>query len=773
MPSLAAALASLLGSIRRPGDFFAAGTAELLPPALEVEGVGPVALPLLPAQAGELVAVAQPAPFGRGTETIFDPAVRRCWQIGPERVRIGGRHWPRTLDGILGRVVEGLGVEAPVEAQFYKLLIYERGGHFVGHRDTEKTKGMFATLVVALPSRFEGGELVLRHGGREERLDLRAEDPAEAAFVAFYADCVHEVLPVTTGHRLILTYNLVRPGRARAPEPPSYAREQAKLAALLRRWRDRPPRAVEEWPEKLVYPLEHAYTPAELGFATLKGADAAAAGVLDAAAREAGFDLHLALVTVEESGWAEYTGDYGWGRRGRHEDDEDEFEIGEVTDRAVTLSEWRRPDGAPAAIGPLPVGDEEFSPPDAAEDLDPDEVHFREATGNEGASFERTYQRAALVLWPGERLFAVLSQAGLAVTLPFLDDLVRRWADGEGEAKAALGAEAHALAGHMIDRWPRREWGYGPDREASDVARMLALLTRLDDRPMIARMLGEVVAVGSHAKRDNDAILAALAQGPPERRAALAQRIVAGTAGTSFDACADLLARLAARWPEERAGLESAAAALVAGLPGGPKPPDASDSWRRPSTVAASVVADLVAGLAAIDPVLAERAADTILERPKTYGMDAVLVPALRLLLGAGRAQEGAARNGMELASLPPAAGRLRDAALAHLRARVAEPLVPPSDWRRDSRLPCRCPRCAALARFLDDPRQKTWLLKAAESERRHVEETVKRAGSDVDAATDRRGRPYTLVLTKNRASYERRAKQREQDSQDLALLGG
>ena len=79
MSSPAAQLASLLGTVRRPGDFFAAGTAELLPPSLTVEGVGPVALPLLPVQAEQLIAVAAAAPFGRGEQTLVDPDVRRCW----------------------------------------------------------------------------------------------------------------------------------------------------------------------------------------------------------------------------------------------------------------------------------------------------------------------------------------------------------------------------------------------------------------------------------------------------------------------------------------------------------------------------------------------------------------------------------------------------------------------------------------------------------------------------------------------------------------------
>src|SRR3954447_21900385 len=88
----------------------------------------------------------------------------------------------------LARVAEGLGVDAPITAEFYKLLLYDEGSFFVGHRDTEKAPGMFATLVVALPSSFAGGELVVRHKGREVRLDLRCDDPAEAAFAAFYAD---------------------------------------------------------------------------------------------------------------------------------------------------------------------------------------------------------------------------------------------------------------------------------------------------------------------------------------------------------------------------------------------------------------------------------------------------------------------------------------------------------------------------------------------------------------------------------------------------------
>lgn len=755
MSSIATEFAEIVGTVRRPGDFCVTGTAELRAPVLEVEGVGRVALPLLPVQAAQLAAVAEPAPYGRGEDTVLDPAVRRSWQISPELVRLGGRGWAATLEAILSRLAEGLGVEGPVSASLHKLLLYEAGGFFVGHRDTEKLPGMFGTLVIVLPSLFSGGGLVVRHKGREMQLDLKRDDPAEIGFAAFYADCVHEVLPVTEGSRLTLVYNLVRAGRGKPPQPPGYEREQSRLAALLRAWRDGT-YASDDVPGKLIHLLEHAYTPAELGFPALKGVDAAVAGVVAAAADQAQCELLLALLTIEESGAAEYADR----RRGRW-DDEDAFEVGEVFDRRVTLSEWRnRADGA-FRFGEIPAEDEEFSPPDALAALAPDEEHFHEATGNEGASFERTYRRATLVLWPADLRFAVLSQGGLAATLPYLDELVRRWTDSPPAEQTALAAAAHDLAGTMIAGWPSRLSYPRDDKAASEATRLLELLTRLGDTAAIERFLQEVVAAGRHAREDNAAIVGALAGLAPKRRTELAGRIVAGTAEGAPAACADLLARLAASWPRQRAGLAGAATRLVAALPGDPARAAPTPAWQPLPKPGPEFVVDLVNGLDAIDPVLAARAADHLLAWPVTYGLDTVIVPALRVL----------AKDSGDLEK--PAGERLRMAALAHLRARIAEQLAPPGDWRRPSQLPCRCTHCQELARYLDNQTLRTWTFKAAEASRRHVEETIRQAASDVDTMTDRRGRPYGLVCTKNQASYARRARQRTQDLKDLALLAG
>ena len=130
MTILTQALADILKGVRRPGDFYTTGKSEIFAPRLEVAGVGLVALPVLPAQAEQLVAVAEQAPYGRGTDTLIDTDIRRTWQIGAERVRIGGRHWDKNLADIVARSTTGLGISEPVSAELYKMLVYDTGSFF-------------------------------------------------------------------------------------------------------------------------------------------------------------------------------------------------------------------------------------------------------------------------------------------------------------------------------------------------------------------------------------------------------------------------------------------------------------------------------------------------------------------------------------------------------------------------------------------------------------------------------------------------------------------
>jgi hypothetical protein len=753
MSSIGTKLLDSLCSVERPGNFCVGGIREISMPTIDIDGVGRIAFPVLPVQAEQLVAIAEAAPYGRGEETVVDREVRKTWQFDPAKVRIGGRHWEKTLAGLVAEIALGLGVSEPVAADFYKLLVYDTGSFFVDHRDTEKAPGMFATMVLVLPSTHSGGELVMKHLGREMVLDPRPEEPSEIGFAAFYADCVHEVRPVKTGYRLALVYNLRFVGKGFPLKAPDYRAEHGRVVELLRSWAN-----AEDEPDKLILPLEHAYTPAELSFSALKGADAGVASVLLKAAAEADCDLHLALVSIEENGSAEHTGYYGRRHRSRDEEEDEEFEVAEVIDRALILSEWRRPDGGEAGFDVFPFAEDELCPPDAFEDLTPDEQHFHEATGNEGASFDRTYRRAGFVLWPTARRLAVLNQAGLRTTLPYLEEMTARWETSAASIQSPLWREADELSRHMLRSWAPSSWRADGDAEAG---RMLDLQIRLRNVERIDAFLAELSAEGHYAAPDNGAIVRATALLPAPRATELLVRIVRRNAPARLGACGDLLLRCVAGPTGATGDLEQIGAALIDALPGDPAKREQIDTWTGPTPVKPGFVVDLLTATSRIDTGLAARAIEHLLAWPKTCAPDDVLVPAACAF--AKQAESTAW----------PAVGRLREASLDHLRRRIALPLEAPRDWTRTNPLKCTCGHCRGLGAFLVAPDQKQWRLKAVQDRRSHVEHSVQSAACDLDLTTERRGSPHTLVATKNQASYERLAKQRRQDLEHVSALGG
>jgi hypothetical protein len=70
---------------------------------------------------------------------------------------------------------------------------------------------MFGSLVVVLPTEYRGGELVIRHNGKEHKYVPNSEfssdgDSVVVPWITFFSDVEHEVLPVTEGYRVTLTY---------------------------------------------------------------------------------------------------------------------------------------------------------------------------------------------------------------------------------------------------------------------------------------------------------------------------------------------------------------------------------------------------------------------------------------------------------------------------------------------------------------------------------------------------------------------------------------
>lgn len=171
---------------------------------------------------------------------------------------------------------------------------------------------MFATLVIGLPSRYEGGEVAVKHQG--DRMILETSKHG-FSYVSWYSDVIHEVLPVRSGYRWVLTYNLcIDPSRQR-PTACLQTDEARYLHEVLEDWIAQEDR---DW-SHAYYRLDHEYTQANISLNALKGRDLASVHLLQEISKTLDVEIFLALITKSEMGSCEYQGSHG--RRSYYDDD--------------------------------------------------------------------------------------------------------------------------------------------------------------------------------------------------------------------------------------------------------------------------------------------------------------------------------------------------------------------------------------------------------------------------------------------------------------------
>jgi hypothetical protein len=438
-------LARLLDDSATTGAF----SARLLAPAhvlhLEVTGVGPVSLPVRAPQAKKLIAVARPAKFGRGEETLTDTSVRDTWEITPDRMTLGGPGWIALLDGVLDHFRDELGLPPTtrLRAEAHSMLVYGKGQFFLPHQDSEKDDAMVGTLVPSLPSAHTGGELVIDHAGQSEAYRASKD---ELTFVAFYADCRHEVTPVRSGYRVTLTFNLLADTETPAqPDGPVTELTQCLTGHFTTPATPRYGGRELYVPNRLVYLLDHEYTQRGLDWDRLKGTDAERARLLRAAAANAGCEAVLALAEVKETWDAWPSDDDPWDddyydeyedddtSDDDEEDDDDdtsedpaevEYHLNDLIDDEITLGWWTSPDGTDGEPITLPVPDFEVCATTPSANLVPYESEYEGYMGNYGNTLDRWYRRAAVVVWPRDLAFAARAEAGSQWALHELSDRI-------------------------------------------------------------------------------------------------------------------------------------------------------------------------------------------------------------------------------------------------------------------------------------------------------------------------------------------------------------
>ncbi len=295
---------------------------------------------------------------------------------------------------------------------------------------------------------------------------------------AFYGDCRHEVTPVTSGYRVVLTFVLRTAARAVERAPAVAAGVTERLASEVRAHFDAPVRpkyGADERrpkPDRLVFLLDHEYTSRGLDWTRLKNGDALRAAALRDAADRIDCDVRLALADVHESWMCET--DYDprrWSRRGHrgrafasYDDAEgvtnddgyrtDDPAHPELVDLYETQVELRDPGDASArgrkALERVDFEDEVCWLRPSSE-VRPFQWLHEGYTGNAGDTVDRWYHRGAVVLTPRSRRFVLLAKRSPARAVADLERVLRGREPARAEPDAARDAAELGRGGARRD----------------------------------------------------------------------------------------------------------------------------------------------------------------------------------------------------------------------------------------------------------------------------------------------------------------------------------
>ena len=209
-----------------------------------------------------LAAACDPATFGRGNEDVHDESYRKAVKMDASNFSVQldlvGSGLMRTIED---QLLQSRTDNKYIRAELYKLNVYGNPRHdvspvlpcltffirldkdsfFKPHKDTPRGTDMLGSLVVIYPTAHEGGELVLRHTDHEWKFDAKSliasQSSPSLAYVAFYSDIEHEVLKVTSGRRVTVTYNLYLVDPTLGPRAPAVTpnlKDVSNLQATLR-----------------------------------------------------------------------------------------------------------------------------------------------------------------------------------------------------------------------------------------------------------------------------------------------------------------------------------------------------------------------------------------------------------------------------------------------------------------------------------------------------------------------------------------------------------
>ncbi len=753
-------------------NFCVSGCLPDIDPGIDVKDYGHVNFPLKPKSAKQLAEHGKVAPYGKGTKTLVNKKVRNTCELDPKNFQLAGT-WNEAIADAVAEVADALGLPADrLEAKLYKLLVYQRGGFFLPHRDSEKLNRMVASLIVVLPNPFEGGNLIVQHGGAKQVFSFEeAAAGRRPCYAAFYADCQHEVQRVTRGVRACLAYNLVLRGRKRSKTPssasPSSAAEQ--LSGSMRNW------IAAELSEPLVFALEHHYTERGLSLDLLKGADRRMSKLIAAAAQQAECCVHLAHVTRHLLQSAD-DGSYDWGRSRYRNTPSHELEIGETYEDDLMGTDWTDVQGKQQPWGKIRFVPNSIVSSTPLDDWKPTSEEYEGFTGNAGNTLDRWYHRSAIVVWHRDHHFDVVARSGTDASIKLFCSMVTKLAKTAKKRVEQARDDCVRFARAIVGNWPRsiNRYSFTEDSRLELQCTFADHLLKLADQESICMFLStlaerdEVLRIDSFVKtacrefgwRAIANELKTLITSPgtgPSRQEGIAPRDIQWLSAICCDKSED----------PDKLALSHKLCELAVEHFCEPRSPSAHLGWanyyRRETPPSVKSLLPLVKALIAVEAdAELSRLIKFVQSAPEEFSLEAAQVPCLTSVVPWTKKRLGAVGPYLE--------NWLSDVRRELQAATLSEP-EPPIDWARPAEVDCNCQFCGQLNEFLSNATDEVGRIAARENARRHLIGMIASHQCDVKHKLERKGSPYSLVLTKTRGSYDRALKRYKADQKLLASL--
>ena len=336
---------------------------------------------------------------------------------------------------------------------------------------------MFATLVIALPSEHTGGDVVVQLRDQEQTLKTQGLCDFGYSYLAWYADVNHSVAKVESGHRLVLTYNLIRQASDSSLAASVLDDHTWNMNKVLSCWGEQ-----DHVYEKLVYILEHEYSEANISLDQLKGKDQPRMRYLLQACQTQGFCLFFAHLEYSQSGSIEEDeDDYDWPNRGNGADFHEFIEEIESNWKLSTIFQC---DGKQIAEG-FDLEEEDLLQTVDFAGIDPDDEECDGYTGNEGCTATHFYHRTCAVILPRTRRLKFLSAAETVNVKGYVESLLEEMEDKTLfiSPQKELETLCETVIAKNTPPKPRKKhfkdvFNYGPEEEESEMKELSSVSER-------------------------------------------------------------------------------------------------------------------------------------------------------------------------------------------------------------------------------------------------------------------------------------------------------